>query len=104
MTIFQEKTVFMFVGISGETISNVMGSSAVVSTIVTIAIIILIVAFTSAFGEKIRGITETGPESASQDVGLGVGKILFNPKVLGGALLILIASQVIRLVAINPKS
>ncbi len=107
--------IFMFLGVSTEDISRVMGSSAVVSTIITIAVILFLIAFANVYGEAIKEVkggkttngnvtTIDGEEiSASGEIGVSVLDIIFNPKVLAAALILLIASQAMRLLSISPK-
>lgn len=109
--------VFMFMGVKAETIADAMGESGTVWTIVIILVIGLIIAFTQVFGSKIASITqgnypyETGPTETTtgetttttasgggQHFLVTVGNIVFSPKILGMFLLLIIASQAIRLI------
>ncbi len=108
--------VFMFLGVKAETISDAMSESGTVWTILIILIIGLIIAFTQVFGSKIASITQgpypytTGTEQTiatgttttqaggQQHFLVTVGNIVFSPKILGMFLLLIIASQAIRLI------
>ncbi len=106
--------VFMFLGVKAETISDAMSESGTVWTILIILVIALIIAFTQVFGSKIAALTqgeypyETGDETTTgtttqptptggQHFLVTVGRIVFSPKILGMFLLLMIASQAIRL-------
>jgi len=105
--------IFMFMGVKAETIADTFSESGNVWTIVIILIIGLIIAFTQVFGSKIASITqgpypvETGAEQTttqptqqgSQHFLVTVGSIVFSPKILGMFLLLIIASQAIRLIS-----
>ncbi|MFH1210714.1 MAG: hypothetical protein V1645_02245 [archaeon] len=106
--------IFMFMGVKAETISDAMSESGTVWTVLIILIIGLIIAFTQVFGSKIASITQgpfpaTSPEEATgttttppeggQHFLVTVGSIVFSPKVLGMFLLLIIASQAVRLIA-----
>lgn len=107
--------IFMFMGVKAETIADTFSESGNVWTIVIILIIGLIIAFTQVFGSKIASITqgpypvETGAEQTttaattttpgSQHFLVTVGSIVFSPKILGMFLLMIIASQAIRLIS-----
>lgn len=106
--------IFMFVGVKAETIAGALSESGTVWTIVIILIIALVIAFTQVFGQKIAGITQgtyptptgtdqlqpTTPQAGQQPHFLvTVGSIVFSPKLLGMFLLLVIASQAIRLIA-----
>ncbi len=104
--------VFMFVGVKAETIAGVFTESGNAWTIVIILIIALVIAFTQVFGSKIAAITQgpypvqTGTEQTptqpaqpgTQHFLVTVGSIVFSPKILGMFLLIVVASQAIRLI------
>ncbi|MEM4244735.1 MAG: hypothetical protein QW404_00155 [Candidatus Nanoarchaeia archaeon] len=108
--------VFMFLGVKAETISDAMSESGTVWTILIILIIGLIIAFTQVFGSKIAAITQgpypyptgteqttttgttTPPPTGQQHFLVTVGNIVFSPKILGMFLLLIIASQAIRLI------
>jgi hypothetical protein len=108
--------IFMFLGVKAETISDAMSESGTVWTVLIILIIGLIIAFTQVFGEKIASITQgsfpaTSPDEATGTTGtttttgggqhflVTVGSIVFSPKILGMFLLLIIASQSVRLIA-----
>jgi len=86
--------IFLFMGVSAEDIGKFFNTSAMFSTLLVISVIILIFAFTNVYGGVIQGLTSN---SGAAGLGSTVGKILFNPKVLGAAFLLLIASQAMRL-------
>lgn len=105
--------VFMFLGVKAETISDAMSESGTVWTILIILVIGLIIAFTQVFGQKIASITQgpyvptspeevtgttTQPAGGQQHFLVTVGSIVFSPKILGMFLLLIIASQAIRLI------
>lgn len=107
--------VFMFLGVKAETISDAMSESGTVWTILIILVIGLVIAFTQVFGQKVASITQgpypvtTGADqttgitttttAGSQNFLVTVGSIVFSPKILGMFLLLMIASQSIRLIS-----
>lgn len=107
--------VFMFLGVKAETISDAMSESGTVWTILILLVIALVIAFTQVFGSKIAAITqgpypyETGtepqtgtteqPATGGQHFLVTVGNIVFSPKILGMFLLLIIASQTVRLIS-----
>ena len=108
--------IFMFLGVKAETISDAMSESGTVWTVLIILIIGLIIAFTQVFGSKIASITQGSfPATSSEEVTgttgttttaggsqhflVTVGSIVFSPKILGMFLLLIIASQSVRLIA-----
>jgi hypothetical protein len=110
--------VFMFLGVKAETISEAMSESGTVWTILIILVIGLIIAFTQVFGSQIASITQgpyptaTGAEqvqtgttgtttapAGGQHFLVTVGSIVFSAKILGMFLLLIIASQAIRLIS-----
>ncbi len=89
--------IFLFMGVSAEDVGKFFNTSAMFSTLLVISIIILIFAFSNAYGDVIQGITAGEPGAGG--LGVTAGKILFNPKILGAAFLLLVASQAMRLLA-----
>ena len=87
--------IFLFMGVSSSDIGKFFSSSAMFSTMLVVSIIILIFAFSNVYGGAIQGLT--AGEGGAAGLGNTVGKILFNPKVLGATFLLLIASQAMRL-------
>lgn len=109
--------IFMFMGVKADTISEAFSESGTVWTIVIILIVALVIAFTQVFGSKLASLTQgeegaypflTGTDQVTTEPGTAtggqhflvtVGKIIFSAKILGMFLLIVIASQAIRLIS-----
>ena len=91
--------IFMFMGVPADTIREVAQGSAFTYTIVTVSIILLIIAIGIVWGEQLSGIYTEQQSGEGGSFAVTVGKILFHPKVLGAAFLLLIASQAMRLLS-----
>lgn len=82
---------FMFMGISGDDVSNVFKQPAVITVLIVIGVLIFLFSFVGIFGEFV--------EDGVGGLGSYIVKSLFNAKVLGAVFLLLVASQAIRLLS-----
>ena len=83
---------FMFMGVSGETIAKTIGGNA--WTIVIVLIILLVIALTQVFGPSIKELTQESAEEG--DFMKSIGSILFHPSILGMFLILVIASLAVK--------
>ena len=88
--------IFMFAGVEDKFIAGVFKESGYAWFFIIIAVLIFGAALTQVYGPVVQGITSG--EASQQGITYDVAKIAFNPKVLGIFLILVIASQTIRLV------
>lgn len=89
--------VFMFIGIKADEIAAAVAQSGNVWMIIIILLILLAIAFTFVFGTDIASLTQEGADDSG--FASAIWKIIFHPRILGVAFLVLVASQTVRLVA-----
>ncbi len=98
---------FMFVGVSEESIANAFKDPSVYYVIIIIFLIIFGIAISKVFGEQIRDLTlrdgEEAPDVGKPGLGQAVGEIIFDPKILGMFFILLVASFTVRYIASQPK-
>ncbi len=94
--------IFIFLGVKEEEMGGVLKNPAVYWTILVLILAIFGFAATQLFGGAVQSIFGGG-DSGDGGVVTDVGKIIFNPKVLGVLILILIASQAVRLIVSAEK-
>lgn len=90
--------IFLFLGVKPGVIATAAQEPGVVWFVIILIVILFIAVLTYVFGPQMQAITqgsEGGPEGLTKDIGL----ILFNPKVIGASILLLIAAQAVRLIA-----
>lgn len=90
---------FMFVGAKNEQIAAAFTDKVVIWTVLIVLGIIFIYGITQVYGTDIHTVYGGGNATETEGLNQAIGKILFHPKILGVALIMLIAAQAIRLVA-----
>lgn len=91
-------TVFLFVGVEGSVISSVFKESSVAWLIIMIILLIFGFVLSQVYGPFVQGITGTDQK---QGITYDIAKILFSPRLLTTALILVIAAQAVRLIAKN---
>ena len=86
-------------GIKEEDIAKTASQPGVVWFIFILLILMLGAIWTQFFGEQVRQLTAEGNESSETAVTTSVAKIVFHPRILGAMLLLVIASQAVRLIS-----
>tara|TARA_Y100000034_G_C6834357_1_gene376918 strand:+ start:473 stop:1027 length:555 start_codon:yes stop_codon:yes gene_type:complete len=86
--------VFLFMGVSTESLTNVAKGPIVVWTIIILGVIIVIAGLTSVFGPILGQ-----PSAVGGGAGREIQRSIFNTKILGLAFILLVASQAIRLIS-----
>ena len=94
MIVFSFVLVFLFMGVSTDQLMNVAKNPILIWTVIIAGIIIVISGLTGVFGPIFGQSTVTGG-----GIGREVQRSIFNTKILGMALILLIASQAIRLIS-----
>ncbi|MBS3107704.1 hypothetical protein J4468_02205 [Candidatus Woesearchaeota archaeon] len=89
---------FLMLGVKPDIISEFAQESTNVWLIMIMLFIIGGIAITQVFGEDIRNLTSPD-DSGNQTFGSTIGKILFDPRVLGAFLILAIAAQAVRLIS-----
>lgn len=90
--------IFLFIGIKEEEIAQTASQPGVVWFIIIVLVLIMGAILTQVFGEQVRSLTEEGNVSEGS-VTTNVAKIVFHPRILGAMLLLVIASQAVRLIS-----
>ena len=91
---------FLFVGAKAEEVSGVFTEKITVWIILILILTIFAYAITQVYGADVHTIY--GGEEAEDNSGnlnQAIGQIIFHPKMLGVALILIIAAQAIRLIA-----
>lgn len=89
--------IFMFLGISPETIAKAIGNEGVAWALIIILLVLLGLALTKVIGPGIAAMTQE--EGAEEGFMTTVVGIIFHPKILGVFFILLIASFAIRAVS-----
>ncbi len=99
--IFLILLVFLFIGAKEENITKFITKNSAMAWIIGIIVfLIFAAALTNVYGGVVQAIYGgEGEEGALYDV----GRVIFNPKVLGVFLLLLIVSQAVRLIVVNKE-
>ncbi len=91
---------FMFLGVKEDKMAAVLEYPTVMWSLIIICVAIIVFALAQIFGSPIQAIyAGDGGEAGLMG---DIGKIVFHPKVLGAVILLLIASQAIRLLLWHP--
>ena len=100
--IFLILLVFLFIGMKEKHITDYITKNTTMTWIIGIIVFLIFAgAMTKVYGGVIQGIY--GGAGAEKGVLYDVGRVIFNPKVLGAFLLLLIASQTIRMLVSSKK-
>lgn len=91
---------FLFAGVKPETLGETFTSNpTVVWTIIIIVLVVFIYGITKTYGESIASINVEEGETGETSVQQKIGEIIFNPKILGMLLLLIIMGQIVRLIS-----
>ena len=90
--------VFLFMGVKPDSVEAFVKQPGMVWFILIVLFLIGGAAMTQVFGEQVKQITQPTNSTDSGDITQVVGKIVFHPKILGAVLLLVIASQAVRLI------
>ena len=86
-------------GVKGDTIAGVFGKNQfVIWVVVLVSLAILAYALSQVYGDAIHNITS--PED-DDNLNSQIGKILFNTKVMGMILVLVIAGLIVRFVSVS---
>jgi len=92
--------IFMFMGVKEESFATAFKDPAVYYTVLIIFLIIFGIAMSKVFGEQLAS-TQDDVDIGDEGLGKTVAKILFDPKILGMFLLIIIASFAVRFISVS---
>ncbi len=101
--IFLIALISMFLGATTESFKYVLAQEGLVWWIIIIGILIVLGAVSQVYGKQILSATATNATTASGQILTNVGATIFHPKVLGVALILLIASLTIARLASYTK-
>ena len=89
-------TLFLFVGVKAEVISSVFEESSIAWFIVIAILLIFGFVLSQVYGPFIQGLS--GGDVTKQGITYDMARIIFSPRLLTTALILVIAAQAVRLI------
>lgn len=94
-------SLFLFLGVKGDVISETASRSGIVIFIIVICFLIFFYALTQVYGPQIHSIygDEGGVAKGEETLSIKVGQIIFHPRSLGVIFLLLVVGLAVRFIA-----